>query len=200
MCGFLLRQVFFAWETSWGKALMLDQLQRRGSNRCFLCHVQESTQHILLHCHKAWILWQLLLSLFGVSWVLPFSVTETLLEWSGSFIGRKQKKVWGAAPLCLFWTIWKEGNRRSFDNEEFSDQRLKPVFLSNFLSSSNLYIVEGPMSLLTFVNWLGFYSRRELFFIFPCPFLLPWATVVYVLCTLVCPFWHFINIFISFYQ
>ena len=31
---------FFAWETSWGKVLTLDQLKKRGwtlANRCFIC-------------------------------------------------------------------------------------------------------------------------------------------------------------------
>ncbi|RVX21160.1 hypothetical protein CK203_002293 [Vitis vinifera] len=41
----------------------------------------------------------LLFSLFGVSWVLSSSVRETLLAWHVSCVGRKQKKVWGAAPL-----------------------------------------------------------------------------------------------------
>ena len=34
----------------------------------------------------------LLLSLFGVYWVLPSYVKETLLGWCDSFIGRKRKK------------------------------------------------------------------------------------------------------------
>ena len=31
---------------------------------------------------------------------------------------KEMEKVWEATPLCLFWTLWKERNRRSFDNEE----------------------------------------------------------------------------------
>lgn len=36
------------------------------------------------------------------------------------------------APLCILWSIWKERNRRCFDNEEMSVQRLKLFFLCNF--------------------------------------------------------------------
>ncbi|KAJ9704212.1 hypothetical protein PVL29_002673 [Vitis rotundifolia] len=51
---------FFAWEASWGKALTLNQLKRRGwtlANRCFFCLTEEeSTNHILIHCMKTRVL------------------------------------------------------------------------------------------------------------------------------------------------
>ena len=56
---------FFAWEALWGKVLTLDQLKRRGwtlANRCFLCLVEEeSIDHILIHCSKSKVLWELFL-------------------------------------------------------------------------------------------------------------------------------------------
>ena len=74
---------FFAWEASWGKILILEQLQRRGyslANRCFLCHYEVDTvDYLLLHCVKTRALWNFLFSLFGVAWVLFGSVKETLL-------------------------------------------------------------------------------------------------------------------------
>ena len=97
---------FFAWEASWGKVLTMDQLKKRGwvvANRCFLCcEEEESIDHILIHCSKARALWELLFALFGVCWVLPFSARETLIEWRGFMLGKKHRKVWKAAPLCLF--------------------------------------------------------------------------------------------------
>ena len=126
---------FFTWEATWGKALTLGHLQQRGwslANICFLCHTYiESIDHILLHCGKARLLWELLVSLFRVCWVMQFTIKEMLLGWHDSFGGRKWKKVWRVASLCLFWTIWKKGNRRSFENVELSIQRLKFLFLSN---------------------------------------------------------------------
>ena len=68
---------FFAWESSWGKVLMLDQLKRRGwslENRCFLClAIEVSINHILIHCTKTRVLF--------------------VLVWHGSFVGKKCKKV-----------------------------------------------------------------------------------------------------------
>ena len=97
---------FFASEASWGKVLTLDQLKRRGnalSNRCFLRgEGEETVNHLLIHCSKARILWDLLLAIFGVSWVFPLFVWKTLLSWQGSFVGKRHKKAWMTAPLCFF--------------------------------------------------------------------------------------------------
>ncbi|RVW50950.1 hypothetical protein CK203_071256 [Vitis vinifera] len=74
---------FFAWEASWRKVLTLDQLKRRGwnlANRCFLCCAEEEMiNHILIHCSKARVLWELVFALFGVNWVLPLLARDTLL-------------------------------------------------------------------------------------------------------------------------
>ena len=92
-----------------GKVLTLDQLKRMGwlmDNKCFLCCAkEESINPILIHYTKARVLWELSFALFGVMWVLPFSIRDILLGWHGSFVGKKCRKVWMAAPLCLFWSV-----------------------------------------------------------------------------------------------
>ena len=97
---------FFAWEASWAKILTLEQVQRRGysmANRCFLCLSEvETVDHLLLHCVKTRVLWNLIFSLFGVAWVLSCSVKETLLRWHGAIVGKTRKKAWQLAPLCIF--------------------------------------------------------------------------------------------------
>ena len=84
----------FTWEASWGKVLTLDQLKKRGrelANRFFLCGEGEETiDHLLIHCSKAKILWDLLLAIYGVSWMFPLFVKETLLSWQGSSIGKRR--------------------------------------------------------------------------------------------------------------
>ena len=92
-----------------GKVLTLDRIQKRGwalTNRCFFCQTyEESIDHLHLHCEKTREVWVLLLSLFGVSWVFPSSVKETLLGWRGSFVAKQHKAVWQEGPLCLFWSV-----------------------------------------------------------------------------------------------
>ena len=63
--------------------------------------------------------------LFGVMWVLMLLTRDTLLGWHGSFVGKKCRKAWMVAPLCIFWLVWKERNRVTFENDDLSIQRVK---------------------------------------------------------------------------
>ncbi|RVW38066.1 putative ribonuclease H protein [Vitis vinifera] len=150
---------FFAWEAAWGKVLTMDQLKKRGwavANRCFMCcEEEESIDHILIHCSKARALWDLLFALFGVCWVLPYSARETLIEWRGFMLGKKHRKVWKAAPLCLFWAVWMERNRIAFDNEDFSVHRLKNSFVCNLWVWTKSIVNVDPLTLPSFLDWLG---------------------------------------------
>ena len=109
---------FFTWEVVWEKILTIDQLQRRGihlANRGYLClQYEKLVDHLLLHCLKTHLLWELLFSLFGTTWVMLGSVMDSLLCWRGSFEGEKGKKVWQAAPSYLLWAVWKAWNHIVF--------------------------------------------------------------------------------------
>ena len=82
---------FFAWEAAWGRILTLDMLKRRGivlANKCFLCEeMEEAIDHLLLHCSKARLLWDLLLAIVRVNWVFPLIVRE------GPLWGKNVKKL-----------------------------------------------------------------------------------------------------------
>ena len=107
--------------------------------------------HLIFHRRKAQILWNLLFYLFGVSWVLSCSLKETFLGWHRSFMGKACKKVWQAGPLCIFWTVWKERNLLSFDNEELSIQRLKNSFVCNLWSWFRVSVDMNHFSLVSFM-------------------------------------------------
>ena len=138
-----LRTRFFAWEAIWGKISTVDMLMRRGwsmVNRCNLCKEnEESADHILIHCGKTRELWTVVLSSFGVVWVFPNSVRNLLLEWKIKGLEKKRGVVWKMAPICLFWCIWGERNRRVFQEEEKSDTSLKNLFLWSLLEWSQQF-------------------------------------------------------------
>lgn len=88
----------FIWEPVWG------QLQRPFTlaNRCYLfLEKEESADHIILHCVKTRLLWELLFSLLRVVRGNPKSVWDTMLSGMVMQLGKKRKKVWQAEPFCL---------------------------------------------------------------------------------------------------
>ena len=152
---------FFAWKASWGKVLTLDQLKRKGIplvNRCSLCEENEETiDHLLIHCSRAKLLWDLLLAITNLHWVFPCTVRQLLLAWQSANIGKKRKRVWMAAPLCIFWTLWMERNRVVFENEVPSAHRMKSFFLFSLWSWAKLYSVDNVNSLVDFLTLMGFW-------------------------------------------
>ena len=86
--------------------LTLDHLKRIGrvlANRCFLCEEEEeSIDHLLVHCSKARVLWDLLLVIVGFSphWLgRPFSFGVGLL------LGRDTRKL-GWQPLYALFGLF----------------------------------------------------------------------------------------------
>ena len=96
--------------------------------------------HILIHCGKTRELWRMLLSSFGVVWVFPASVRNLLLKWKVKGLGKKKQAVWGLAPICLFWCIWGERNRRMLQEEAMSDTCLRNLFFWSLLEWSQQFL------------------------------------------------------------
>jgi len=76
---------FFARAAVLEKVPTEDFLKKRnfhGPSRCVLCREEEETvHHLLVLCHWASLLWQLGLSMIGVSWVQPWKVKDVLVAW-----------------------------------------------------------------------------------------------------------------------
>ena len=83
---------------------------------------------------------------FGVSWTLLCTVKATLLGWNGGFVGKRHKRAWQMAPLCIFWSVWKERTRLAFGNEDLSLQMLKYSFVCNIWSWVRGSLVESFFS------------------------------------------------------
>ena len=107
----------------------MEQLKKRGrhlASRCPLCGKdEESLDHLLLHCPKVYNLWAFIFMIFGLNWVLPRFIKDTLARWKCSPSRKSLRKVWMAALLCLLWTIWKEINGIVFGDMVLSTQRMK---------------------------------------------------------------------------
>ena len=69
-------------------------------------------------------------------------------------MGKKRKKVWRASPLYIFWTVWKARNRLTFKDDVLSIQRLKYSFVLSIWSESKLFIVDCPLTIVNFIDWL----------------------------------------------
>ena len=73
--------------------------------------------HLLIHCAIASDLWNTVLRSFGVLWVFPDRIENLLFGWHNCF-GKHNSEVWNLVPLCLMWTVWRERNRRTFEDED----------------------------------------------------------------------------------
>ena len=124
------------------------------ANRCFICKGKEETiDHFLLHCGVTRVLWDIFFYFFGVHWVLPSFVLQTLEGWRGSFVCKKRKDVRRAVPLCHFWTIWKARNKIAFEDATLSIEKFS--FLYFLWAETTLCIKEGTTTLIEFIEWLG---------------------------------------------
>ena len=124
---------------------------------CFLCEENEETiDHLLIHCSRAKMLLDLLLAITEANWVFPRTVRQLLLAWQSASVGKKRKRVWMAAPLCLFWTLWLERNRVVFENEAPSTHKMKSFFLFTLWVWAKVYNVDNLNSLVGFLAWMGY--------------------------------------------
>ena len=67
----------------------------------------ESVDHLLLHCVYAKELWDLVLDMFGMCWVMPGSVRELLAAWQGKTGKHPKHMIWRAVPHCVMWCLWR---------------------------------------------------------------------------------------------
>ena len=96
------------------------------------------------------------LAITDYNWVFPLTVCQLLLAWKSASVGRKWKRVWLTAPLCILWTPWKKRNRVAFENEAPSAHTMKSVFLFRLWSWAKLYSVDNLNSLVGFLTWMGY--------------------------------------------
>ena len=70
-------------------------------------------------------------------------------------MGKRQKKAWRVASLYLWWTIWKERNRKTFNDVEQPNKAIKPTFKYTFVNWARVYTEDHMLSMSDFVDWLS---------------------------------------------
>ena len=142
---------FFTWLAAHAKNLTIDNLHRRKIwvlDWCFMCkRAGESVDHLLLHCEYARELWSFIFCIVG----MPCKVTELLACW-GRRASSSKNVIWNAIPSCLMWLIWRESNRRAFEDSERHSTELKLILLHTILEWMAAMISQPSLSLLDFID------------------------------------------------
>lgn len=79
----------------------------------------------------------MVLTLFGISWVMPKDVVELLASWPGKFRKHRDGVIWNMIPHCLMWGIWRERNAQIFEGAERVIHELKMSFFQTLLGQAN---------------------------------------------------------------
>ena len=107
------------------KVLTADNLQKRGwphQDQCALCNGPlESCLHLSLLCPFAKAVWNQVLSWehFDAQLICPTQDPPNLKSWwqeAASKIAKEEKRGFNGLVIYTLWNIWKERNRRIFNN------------------------------------------------------------------------------------
>ena len=63
------------------------------------------------------VLWSSALWIFGIHWVLPYTMPTLLFGWINWF-RKHSSDVWNLMPACLMWLVWKERDSCMFEKDE----------------------------------------------------------------------------------
>lgn len=114
-CGWL------AWRGRLKTAAVLKNLgvlnEESDALRLFCKSEEESVHHLLLFCPFAWKGWTDMMQWWGLVWVLPGSVEDLLLWWSGVKFNQIVLRMWRVVPLTVMWSLWKARNECLFSGK-----------------------------------------------------------------------------------
>ena len=68
-------------------------------------------------------------------------------------------------------TLWKERNRRAFEDSDLIDHAILRSFMYMFLEWVRVHLGSSTLSLFDFINWWGCKRGEGVVFVNPSPFL-----------------------------
>ena len=116
-------------------------------------HCGETIDHLLFHCKMTYRLWSFVFITFGLSWVVPRLIPYLLFGW-WNWLGKHSSQIWNLVPLCIFWCILKERNRRTFENLDSSSDQMLASFSGTFFYWSRAWGLTTNDSLSSFLSSL----------------------------------------------
>jgi hypothetical protein len=137
----------FAWLALLGKCNTADCLERKGAPHnaaCVLClSSPENPIHLLATCNVTISIWRQITSRANLpATLLPNAGTRSLQVWAlntKKSLPRPQRKPWISLVHLTWWNIWKERNRRIFQNQA---QPLRKI-VDNIIAEAMLWREAG---------------------------------------------------------
>ena len=150
----LERVSFFLWTAARDGILVVDNLVKKNLpllNWCCLCQCDEETMdHFLLHCKFVHAVWSEVFLMFGVQWVMLYTVVSLLFAWR-NWLGNYSSKVWNMVSACLIWLVWKERNAPTFEDIERPIELLKTSLARTLFEWSRIWGLMHCISMSDFL-------------------------------------------------
>jgi hypothetical protein len=105
-----------------------------------------------MHYSVAQELWNMILNMFGVSWVMHGDVVDLLSCWTGKVGKDEAGAIWRAILHCLMWCLWGERNARTFTGDSRSMPALKLHFLQSLFYWLKASRIVTSYSLTDFID------------------------------------------------
>ncbi|XP_060182974.1 uncharacterized protein LOC132612920 [Lycium barbarum] len=132
---------------SGGRMALEDDMENQNT-------LQETVNHLFLHCKVTDQLWQFFLKMKKINWVKSGSIKEVMKCWNRDGNAAKKEERWKIVPASIWWTVWKERNQRCFEDKQSSMQKMKMNCLAIYYFWCKEEMVDQTADILTAIDWL----------------------------------------------